>query len=566
MNETSNTPTGIERPPMRRRLVRALRFWSFLCASLLTLLALCWTVENWRGVRAWSAVKRDLAARGEPLSMEQLLPAMPAEQENFASTPLLRGLLEYYPPGEPRREQGFWLNPHVLARVSAINLPPTRVPRAGRSSGPSDADDARSGSDGRIDLRPYALGVRLRPRTCPGNLDPSLAERYGYLPPGVKWKKPTNELEIAASITDPAQEILDYLQRFEPELQEIAEAARRPHSQFAVHWEEDYHLLLPHLAPLKQLNILFWVRAAARLRKQDTAGAFADAVTCFRMAHALRTEPLLISQLVEIGQHAFAVKALWEGLASQQWNAEKLAAFQTELARFNFQQQLTSALRGERIAQNSFLDRFNERRLSVDAISSGDTEPGPMALLLPWVPGWIRQNQVRVNRYDDLELRQLMDARWPVNLVSALDQDAALRSAGLNQNNPYTLLAHMLTPDLAKAQAKAARAQSLNQLALVACALERVRLEHGAYPKELSELTARELPGSIRDPMSGAPLRYERSADQSPGSAAGFKLWSVGLNGRDDGGIMPEKNNEAHNDARGDWVWPNLIMEKPPLR
>jgi hypothetical protein len=419
-----------------------------------------------------------------------------------------------------------------------------------------DGNQEQHAREGRLDLRAYALGVRLRPRACPPNLDPALAERYGYLRPGVKWTKPTNEVEIAASLSDPAQEIIEYLQRFEPELQEIADALRRPDSHFPVHWSEGYTALLPHLAPLKQFEEIFSLRSAARLRKHDLPGAFADALTCLRLAHTLKSEPLLISQLVGFAQHAIAVRTVWEGLAGHHWDVEQLAAFQSEFARFNFQTQAAAAIRGERIIQNQLLDRSSHmERSALEAVSSGDAQDSQVLLLLRWVPGWVRQNQARLNRYDDIELRQLTDARWPANVAGALDGEAALHAAGLAGHSPYTILAHMLAPDLPRVQVKAARAQVVNQLAMVACALEQFRLEHGAYPKALSGLAACSLSSSCRDPMSGAPLRYEHEADQV------FKLWSVGLNGCDDGGVMPVQKNEAD----GDWVWPQPGVAGPRL-
>lgn len=57
----------------------------------------------------------------------------------------------------------------------------------------------------------------------------------------------------------------------------------------------------------------------------------------------------------------------------------------------------------------------------------------------------------------------------------------------------------------------------------------------------LTELKPFEQPGSFQNPMSGAPLRYERN-DSEPGE---FELWSVGLNG-DDG----------DHDVQHGWAWP----------
>jgi hypothetical protein len=532
------------RPPFAS-LRGALYVLGFVLAGMVTIVALAWAIENWRGARAWAAVRRDLAARGEPLSFSQLLPPAPPDDQNFAATPLLRGLFDYNRtasgPG-----QSLWRDPQGQARVIAIALPPSKEPRSARFS---DRTRRPSASDEHIDLMSYALGIRLRPQDCPPTLDPALAERYGFLPPGVKWHKPTNEVEIAASIKDPAREVLDFLNRFEPELQEIEQAARRPYSQFPIHYSEGYNALLPHLAPLKQFDTMFSVRSAARLHEGDTNGAFHDALTCLRLAKTLRSEPLLISQLVDCAEHAIAIKAMWQGLASHQWSAEQLAAFQNELASFNFQTQAVAAIRGDRAGHNEFLDQFwHQGRSSLDAISPEEPREGVLLLAIPWVPGWIRQNQLRINRYDEIELRQISNPQWPASMAGRPDPTAARDAAGLNEVSPYTVVARLLAPNLFKVHQKAARAQTLNRLATTACALERFRLAHAAYPKELAELKPFEQPGSYQDPMSGAPLRYELDGS----TPAEFRLWSVGLNGHDDGGVMLDKDN----DAQGDWVWP----------
>jgi type II secretory pathway pseudopilin PulG len=429
------------------------------------------------------------------------------------------------------------------ARLNAINLPPTREPPATSHAADPERREERTPGGG-MDLLPYALGVRVAPRNTPPNLDPALAQRYGYPPAGVPWKRPTNIADIADSITDPAGEVLEYLHRFDPELDEIAQAVRRPYSQFPVHWTEDYHALLPHLAFLKHFSTMFSVRAAARLRKQDLPGAFEDAMTCFRLARALSSEPLVVSQLVRAGQHSIAVRTLWEGMGL--WNAEQLTALEQELAKCDFQQRFASAFRGERVLYNHFLDRFAYLGHSVvDMLSVTDSGTGVMILACQWIPGWRRQNQVRVNRYFENPLRQVLDGPWPASAADVPDQATLLASAGLAKITPYSVLALKLVPDLSGAPAKAARAETLNQLAIVACALERFRLEHGSYPKDLSALVPKFKPAAPRDPMSDSAFRYEASGVQ-------YKLWSVGLNGRDDGGVMLR----SRNDTQGDWVWP----------
>jgi hypothetical protein len=88
-----------------------------------------------------------------------------------------------------------------------------------------------------------------------------------------------------------------------------------------------------------------------------------------------------------------------------------------------------------------------------------------------------------------------------------------------------------------------ARNQTLANEAYIACGLERYRLAHGEYPKTLEELVPQFAEKLPRDIIGGQPLRYNGTADGR------FVLYSVGWNGRDDGG-MPGKTTEE-----GDWVW-----------
>jgi hypothetical protein len=77
------------------------------------------------------------------------------------------------------------------------------------------------------------------------------------------------------------------------------------------------------------------------------------------------------------------------------------------------------------------------------------------------------------------------------------------------------------------------------QLVRGAMALARFRAEHGAYPATLEEAG---LHGLV-DRFSGEPLVYARRAN-----GGAFVLYSVGLNGRDDQGVVRRESNEATDD------------------
>jgi hypothetical protein len=110
------------------------------------------------------------------------------------------------------------------------------------------------------------------------------------------------------------------------------------------------------------------------------------------------------------------------------------------------------------------------------------------------------------------------------------------------------VLVAMLAPATGKAMEKTAKAQTLVKMAFVACALERYRLAHGAFPENLAQLAPQFAAGVPHDPMVNKPFHYQRTED------GWFLLYSVGLAGEDDGGVMKPDDKKEKEDK--DWPWP----------
>jgi hypothetical protein len=75
-----------------------------------------------------------------------------------------------------------------------------------------------------------------------------------------------------------------------------------------------------------------------------------------------------------------------------------------------------------------------------------------------------------------------------------------------------------------------AEAETERRIVTTVLALKRYRLRHGEYPVRLEELTPDLLAKVPIDFMDGRPLRYRREDDGT------FLLYSIGPDGRDDGG------------------------------
>ena len=97
--------------------------------------------------------------------------------------------------------------------------------------------------------------------------------------------------------------------------------------------------------------------------------------------------------------------------------------------------------------------------------------------------------------------------------------------------------------------------QSLANQAVIACALERHRIENGSYPDSLDPLKLTDGKPLPLDVMSDKPMGYRKTPDGK------YALWCVGFDQKDDGGkrtldqTQPERTKFSDENYSGDWVW-----------
>lgn len=102
-------------------------------------------------------------------------------------------------------------------------------------------------------------------------------------------------------------------------------------------------------------------------------------------------------------------------------------------------------------------------------------------------------------------------------------------------------------------------AQTQQQMTLAALGIQRYTLATGSVPKALSDLVPKYLSTVPHDHMGGGELRYRAE------SASSYLLYSVGLNGQDDGGdaspLSPDTLLLTLNEGK-DFVWPKAASLK----
>jgi len=252
----------------------------------------------------------------------------------------------------------------------------------------------------------------------------------------------------------------------------------------------------------------------------------------------------VISQLVVIAMETIGTRMAWEGLVDHRWNEAQLQTLQRLFAARRPREALVRALRGERRFGLLQMEAWMKDPYGISENQSLNLEGGIPAARGRSLPrGWVRQNQISLVRY--LELLAARCARWIAGDLPAtqIGEDPVEQ---LRREGPaiYTKLTLLLAPALARTMEKTDRLLAISRMTEIACALERYRLANGGYPDTLDALKPALLSEVPSDPCTGKPFQYRRTGDGT------FQLYSLGLNGRDDGGKF------VRDDAVNDWAWP----------
>ncbi|HZM02897.1 MAG TPA: hypothetical protein VFC44_07720 [Candidatus Saccharimonadales bacterium] len=112
------------------------------------------------------------------------------------------------------------------------------------------------------------------------------------------------------------------------------------------------------------------------------------------------------------------------------------------------------------------------------------------------------------------------------------------QSQGDRAKKRFYILSTLLLPSISRLVESEASTQVSVQLAITALAIERFRLERGRLPDELKDLVPQYIDTIPTDPFDGALIRYQRLI-------RGYKIYSVGADGHDDGGREAPKQKKA---------------------
>lgn len=503
----SSSPAGTVSPGRRARLLRRT---AFVLAAGLTLIALFYRVENWRGQRAWERCQGELKAKGEQLDWASYVPARVPDEQNFIKTPLLEAV-----GYKGRVETNAWGTLTAAGRFLVWD----------------------------------AVG------------DPFAGRKMDW-PRCQAWLRRRTDLNLPALPQTPAADLLQALSGVESALAELRAARLKPNAQFDVDrtapFEDSPDI---NFVAVRSVSQILQFHACAELALGHGDIAFDDVSVIHRLSDSLKGENTLVALMIRVALHGLALDPFWEGWAEGRWTERELEGFQELFGRIDLLPEFSRVMRAERAGVNALVEKYGiqENELWRVMMRSDPVPKGwwgatrRQTLKLAWklVPrGWVYQNLVTHNL--------LIQNCVPASLQSRPPTVSPSQVAQINErvtrefpSGPYGWLSQAALPNYSRALQHVPRVQTFVNQARIVCALERWRLARGRYPDALAELAPQFIEQLPVDVIGGGPMKYRRTTDGK------FLLYSVGWNETDEGGTpgLTEDARAQPDFSRGDWVW-----------
>lgn len=344
---------------------------------------------------------------------------------------------------------------------------------------------------------------------------------------------------------------------------------------------------LPHLAALESLMQALGGRTMLALHDGKQDAAWTNLMAATRLVTEWEPEPAEISHLARFSMMNLIFGITWQAMQAKDWPPQRLAQLQDEWEGVDFLKNLPET--GEFKLACDAAD-YERERLENSRSRQGVRNPrmtfgmfiqtvfhAPLALWGEIKSDWNRARYLNSGQYEEERDLLLYDRDREIELRNAVQAPTWLQMSGLpgvtnrvpfHGKYSFGIASMRAVREIGMAFQRAgggllghaAQAEAQRRILIAALTLERYRAQHGNYPPTLARLAPEFLKTEPLDFMNGRPLRYQMNGDGH------YRLYSVGLDGVDDGGKMMTEN-ERPSPAQlragnlgalpsGDIVWP----------
>ena len=341
-------------------------------------------------------------------------------------------------------------------------------------------------------------------------------------------------------------EAIAFLTRYKDTLDLLRQAATRPVCRFTRDYSRpsvDMHL--PEMQFFRNAARILAVSAHYQASVGNMPAALRDVSSIMKMSLHASSEPILISGLIGLSIDGIAVDVLIDILPFIDTDALSLLK-RDDIHDFLFTPpSLAKNIYGEEsFGLNVFsifgtgeFDQWQLASLFLDTLNVPDSIYQQNVFLNPALAAY----RIFLFPQDLAAYRQTMHSYQRVSESS--DSYAAKQTIlkkiedDLSSGRPKGFITALVTPAIGKAIENVEKARMRHTTALVAIAATEFRIAHGSLPEKADSLVPDFLPCLPKDTFHATSrVRYSSKDD-------GVAIYSVGPNGKDDGGPGPEMDN-----------------------
>jgi hypothetical protein len=537
---------------------------------LLTLICLFYTVERWRGKRAWEQCKQSMLAQGAPRHWADCIPAPVPDDQNFFGVPQMQQWFTGHGSSDLSKKLSF-PDPAKTNRLTIAELKiglPGDLPPDGAVVFQLDDPALRTNVFalltnilGPVFTVPQGFALMLRrPEDIRAaqiflqcKTAPTLKELQQSLPDHLleTLSAPPDPLELEttapglyrATITAPAtaSDFLAFCQSLAPDFDVIRKAMQRPRARIQGDYTAPYTVPMPNFVTERTFAQTLGARAQCHLLLGQPEEALRDLSLLHDACRPILEEnnPMtLVSAMINVAVRGLYADQIADGLRLHAWSEPQLAALEDQLKQINLLLPVKQGFKVESLFLWYELENRNPAQLVKD-----DRKVSILAALIP--SGWTYQNIANLTTFES-KITSCLNVPDKIVFPGMVHTFYQEQAALLSHWSPYSFMGFQEIANYTRAFKETAQNQTRVNQALIACALERYRLAHGEYPEILAALAPQFIDKIPHDVIGGQPPHYRRTASNA------FLLYSIGWTGKDNGGVPDNKNS-----ANGDWLWPN---------
>lgn len=331
----------------------------------------------------------------------------------------------------------------------------------------------------------------------------------------------TNELSAEQTVM-----IRQFLFENKSRMEAVRAALRLKLYSANYNFDENYAMLMPELAALRREAQYFTLESYDAITAGDNPRAIAAIADTARLGHCLKSDPLLISQLVRLACYNMAISNLERLLKHRRISNEELSQLVVILDEMKPEGAIKLAMIGERTMAWSVLDGSPEAMAAISTSGAGADDESSSSRnvasgfrMLRWVGLAGAEKRLMGETYH--QIIRCLDK--PDHAATDEMEDIFATMEQKARSFPPKFLTMLLMPALQKADEKESKLEALRRCALTALAIERYRHTHnGALPSNLNALGT----AVLEDPFTAQPLRFKPIGQ-------GYVIYSVGPDRQD---------------------------------